>query len=164
MGETDHIIKELIISKKAQFSMIDLYKTLRSWFDLHEYQFYEKEYNEEIKSNKKNIKIVWTGIREIDEYTRFKINITIDLKNYNILEHKNGKYVHGDLNLKFSADIETDYEPRWWEDSPFVKFFRSVVNKYVVASKREKLEKEIKDDCHDIFNRTKTYLNLQKFS
>ena len=42
-GETDIIVKELIIEKKAQFNMIELYKTLKSWFELHSYGFFEKE-------------------------------------------------------------------------------------------------------------------------
>ena len=45
-----------------------------------------------------------------------------------------------------------------------MRFFRAIFDKYLTANKREKYEKELKEDAHDIHNRTKSYLNLHKFT
>jgi hypothetical protein len=70
--------------------------------------------------------------------------------------------VEGDLKMAFEADLETDYEEKWEKNAIF-KFFRAISDKYLTTSKMEKYENELKEDTHDIFNRTKSYINLQKF-
>jgi|TARA_Y100000310_G_C20666497_1_gene807779 hypothetical protein len=164
MSEIDHIIKsdKLVISKKTQFNMIDLYKSLKAWFDLHDYVFYEREYNDIIKKDKKSLKIKWEGQKAVDDYTKYEIILKISLKNYKIIETKQGNMVEGDLKMAFEADLETDYEEKWEKNAIF-KFFRAISDKYLTTSKMEKYENELKEDTHDIFNRTKSYLNLQKF-
>ncbi len=164
MAEADWIIRgdNLVIQKKAQFNMIDLYRTLKAWFDLNGYIFHEKEYEDTIRKDKKSVAIKWAGQKYIDNYTRLVIELSITLKKYEIIETKQGKTVEGALTIKYEAYIETDYEERW-ENSPFLKFTRGIFDKFIATGKRERQEKEIKDDTYDIFNRTKSYLNLQKF-
>jgi hypothetical protein len=162
MSEIDHIVKNLVIEKKSQFNMIELYRTLKAWFDLHEYTFFEREYEDTVKGSKKSVKIRWEGHKEVDDYTKYEIIIKISLKNYEIIETKKGKIVDGDLKMSFEADIEMDYEEKW-TNKPAFKFFRAVFDKFVATGRRAKYEKEVKDDVHDIFNRTKSYLNLHKF-
>jgi hypothetical protein len=163
MGETDTIIKDLSIVKKAQFNMIDLYKTLKAWFDLHEYDFYERQYDDMQKGDKKAVKIKWEGQKEVDDYHKFKVKLGISLGNYDIVETKKGKSVEGDLKIGFKAQIQSDYDSKW-ATNPFSRFFRGIFDKFIATSRREKYEKEITQDTHDIFNRTKTYLNLEKFN
>ncbi len=163
MGEVDHIIKDLVIEKKAKFNMIDLYRTLKAWFDLHIYVFHERNYEDIIKNGKKSVKIKWEGRKLFDDYTSSKIILNISLKNYEIIETKQGKSVEGDLKISFEGDLETDYEEKW-SKKPVMRFFRSIFDKYLTANKREKYEKELIEDTHDIYNRTKSYLNLHKFT
>lgn len=162
MPEVDRIVMDLAITKKAKFSMIDLYRTLKAWFDLHEYSFFEREYEDVIKKDKKSVMLKWRGKKWIDDYSAFRINLKFTLKNYETIKTKQGKLVEGDLKITFNAEIETDYEAKW-ENKPVLKFTRGFFDKFVATSKRERYEKELKEDTHDIFNRTKSYLNLQKF-
>ncbi len=164
MVEADWIIRgdNLVIQKKAQFSMIDLYRTLKAWFDLHGYVFHEKEYDDVVRGDKKSVTIKWAGQKYLDNYTRLILELSISLKDYEIIETKQGKTVEGALKIKYEAYIETDYEERW-SNSPIYKFVRGVFDKFLATGRRERYEKEIKEDAHDIFNRTKSYLNLQKF-
>jgi hypothetical protein len=164
MAETDWVIRgdKFVIQKKAQFSMIELYRTLKAWFDLHSYNFYEKEYEDTVRGDKKSVSIKWEGQKPVDNYTKFLINLSISLKNYQIVDTKKGKTVEGDLKIKYDAAIQSDYEERW-ENNAFFKFTRGIFDKFISTGKRERHEKEITEDLHDIFNRTKSYLNLQKF-
>lgn len=164
MPEHDWIIRgdKLVISKSAQFNMIDLYRTLKAWFDLHGYNFYEREYDDLIKGDKKSVKIKWEGQKYVDNYVRYMINLSISLKNYKLIETKQGKITEGSLSIKYEAALETDYEEKW-ENNPVMKFTRGVFDKFIATGRRERYEKEVIEDTHDIFNRTKSFLNLQKF-
>ena len=113
MGEVDHIIKDLVIEKKAKFNMIDLYRTLKAWFDLHTYTFHERNYEDIIKNGKKSVKIKWEGRKLFDDYTSSKIILNISLINYETIETKQGKLVEGNLKISFEGDLETDYEEKW---------------------------------------------------
>ncbi len=164
MPETDWIIRgdKLVIKKEAQFNMIELYRTLKAWFDLHNYNFYEREYEDVIKGDKKSVKIKWEGQKYIDNYSRYVINLSISLKNYKTIDTKQGKTVEGNLTINYEASIETDYEQKW-ENNPIRKFTRGIFDKFISTGRRERYEKEIIDDTHDIFHRTKAFLNLHKF-
>lgn len=163
MSETDFIIKELKISQRTQFNMIELYKTLKSWLEINRYDFFEKEYEEVKKKSQNSVKIKWEGQKAIDDYSLFVIEIKLKLDNYEIIETKKEKLVDGRLTLSFTSKIVSDYEEKW-EKSPIWQFLRAVSDKYFTEKKRKMFEKELKDDTHDIFNRTKTFLNLYKFS
>ena len=163
MAEIDYVIRDLKISQRAQFNMIELYKTLKSWFEINRYNFFEKEYEDTIKKQKKSVKIRWEGQKEIDDYTRLIIKVILKLDNYEIIETKKEKIVDSKILVSFESSIESDYEERW-EKKPIWKFIRSVSDKYFTAKKREMFEKELKEDTYDIFNKIKTFLNLYKFS
>ena len=73
--EIEHIVKELSISQKAQFNLVELYRTLKHWFEINGYSFFEREYEDLIKSGKKNVTIKWEGSKSIDDYSKFYIFI-----------------------------------------------------------------------------------------
>jgi hypothetical protein len=162
MADVDIIIKDLAIEKAAQFNMVELYRTLKAWFDLHEYNFIEKEYKEDAVNEKRNVTIKWNAEKTISDYSKFIINIGISLKNYEIIETKNGKLVDGKITIKFSASIASDYAGNY-SGKPKLKLSRAIFDKFISTNKKDRLEKEVKQDTEDIFNKTKSYLNLHKF-
>ena len=162
MADVDIIVKGLAIEKEAQFNMVELYRTLKAWFDLHEYNFIEKEYKEVAANEKKNVAIKWVAEKPASDYSKFVIRIGISLKNYEIIETKNGKQVDGKIIIKFSAEIASDYAGNY-AGKPKLRLSRAIFDKFISTNKTDKLEKEIKQDTEDIFNKTKSYLNLHKF-
>ena len=162
MVNIDLVEKGLVVQKKAKFNMVELYKTLKSWFDLHDYDFQEREYGEET-ADKKSTKIGWMGRKDVNEYVSFRVPISITLKNYETIKTKSGNIVEGDITVKISANVRSDYENKW-QTSPVIHFFRAVFDRIIASDKTQKYEKELKKDVNDIFYRTKSYLNLQKFN
>ena len=98
----------------------------------------------------------------MDDYTKIEIKAEIDLKDYEIIEGKSEKLTNGKLNLKFKSMMVTDYEERW-DKKPFLKLLRAISDKYFMANKFSVYKKEIKNDTYDVYNKTKSFLNLQKF-
>ena len=153
MAEKVAIVSGLQISQNAEFNMIDFYHSLKAWFELNRYNLVESEFDEKTVNSKKNLTIKWTGTKEIDDYTQFEIGITISLGNYEIISTEKEKLASGSLKIKFSSKMVTDYEDKW-SNKPFMKFMRE---------KSETYKKELKNDTYDIYNKAKSFLNLQKF-
>jgi len=70
--------------------------------------------------------------------------------------------VDGKITIKFGASITSDYAGNY-AGKPKLKLSRVIFDKFISTNKKDRLEKEIKQDTDDIFNKTKSYLNLHKF-
>ncbi len=162
MSETDHIVKDLILSRKAQFNLVELYKSLKYWFEVNGYVFFEKEYEDVVKGGKKSVTIKWEGTKKINDYSKIVLSVSLKIKDYEIVETKKEKLVDCSLKVSIDGDLESDYEEKW-EDRPIWKFLRAVSDRFFTEKKRNMLETMIKDDSYDIFNKTKSFLNLYKF-
>ena len=162
MAEKDMIVRGISIKYNAPFNMIDLYNSLKSWFEINKYTFYEISYDEKATGDNKLMNIKWAGTKELDDYTQIELKVEIDLKNYEIIEGKSEKLTKGNLNLKFKSFMITDYEEKW-SKKPFMKLLRAISDKYFMVNKFSIYKKEIKNDTYDVYNKTKSFLNLQKF-
>ena len=162
MAEKVAIIPGLVIKQNAQFNMIDFYHSLKAWFELNRYNLVETQYEEKTVNAKKNLSIKWTGTKEIDDYTQFEVGVGISLGNYEIISTEKEKLASGALKIKFSSKMVTDYEDKW-SNKPFMKFMRDVADKYFSTEKSEVYKKELKNDTYGIYNKAKSFLNLQKF-
>jgi len=162
MAEKEAIVPKLEIKQNTQFNMIDFYHSLKSWFELNRYTLTENEYEEKTANGKKNLKIKWGGTKEIDDYTQFDIGVELSLGNYEIIETEKEKLTSGAFKLKIGAKMVSDYEDKW-SNKPFMKFMRDISDKYFTTEKRENYKKELTNDTYDLFNKAKSFLNLQKF-
>jgi len=160
--EIEHVVKELSLSQKAQFNLVELYRTLKHWFEINGYSFFEREYEDLIKSGKKNVTIKWEGSKNIDDYSKFYIFIKFNIKNYELVDTPKEKLIEGSLKLSFWSDILTDYEYKW-ENKPIWKFLRGVSDKFFTDKKRKFYEAELKNETYNLFNKAKSFLNLYKF-
>jgi hypothetical protein len=162
MAEKDMIVKGISIKYNSPFNMIDLYNSLKSWFDINRYTFYETSYDEKATGDKKSLTIRWVGTKELDDYTQVELKAEIELNDYEIIKAESEKLTKGKLKLKFTSLMVTDYEEKW-DKNPLSKFFKAISDKYFEANKFSIYKKEIKNDTYDIYNKTKSFLNLQKF-
>ncbi len=162
MAEYDYAIRDLVIKQKANFNLIELYNTLKEWFKFHGYTLFEKEYNDIIKGDRKNIAIKWEAKKEIDEYVSFSINVGIKISNYQIIKTKKENLISGNLKIEFESYKESDHGERW-DKTILAKVIRGVYDKMINNKKYEKYEKELKNQTIEVFNKTKFFLNMYKF-
>ena len=160
--ERDLIIKELKIKQKAQFNMVELYHTIKAWFDINKYSVHETEHEERIDNGKKLLLIKFRGFKEIDDYTKFQIDYAITVKDYELTEGDKEKLMDGNFGTAMKGLIITDYEDNWGK-SPVIKFIKGVADKFYSANKRERERKDIENDCYDLHHKVKSFLNLHKF-
>jgi len=164
MANTDILIKEgeLDISQTSVFNFYEFYTTTKTWFKDNGYIHIEKEYEEIIKGKTKDVNIKWNGDKKFDDYTKAIIKVEIKLSDSNQIENKKEKLTKGKLKISFSANMVTDYEDKI--NSPVGKLWRGLQEKFFSPHKRFKFEKEIKEDTYALYNRIKSFLNIEKYN
>lgn len=167
MPERNYIIRGLKIKQRATFDMGELYKVMFRWFSRNNYDFQEKEYLEKANADgSKQLEIAWYGNKKISDYIKFHIDVKfliIGLKSVEVeIGNIKRKTNQGDLEMRFDAWLEFDYEGKY-ESQPFVKFFRDVYNKYVIKSRIEGYEIQIHEELYELVGEVKSFLNLFRF-
>jgi hypothetical protein len=167
MSEKDVVAKGLKIKQRAVFDMGELYKVMFRWFSRNNYDFQEKEYSETAMGDgAKKLEIAWYGARKISDYVKFHIDVKfliIGLKSTQIeVGNVKRKTNEGDLEMRFDAWLEMDYEGKF-EGNPVTNFFREFYNKYVIKSRIEGYEEQIHEEIYELMAEVKSFLNLFKF-
>tara|TARA_Y100000034_G_C6766233_1_gene341563 strand:- start:293 stop:817 length:525 start_codon:yes stop_codon:yes gene_type:complete len=168
MTERDFIIRNLKIKQRAVFDMADLYKVMFRWFSRNNYDFQEKEYFEKAMGDgsEKHLEIAWLAYRKVSDYFKFRINIKFLIIGLKSTEIEVGdikrKTNEGDLEMRFDAILERDYEGRF-ESNAVTKFFRDLYDKLIIRSRIEEYETQIHEETYELIGEIKAFLNLFKF-
>lgn len=165
MVEIEYVIrkdKPLFVSQEAIIDVAKLYKHVKSFFDKHEYDFYEKEYIDELKESGKDSSIKWETEKKVDDYVKFHIEIRIRFYNLRDVEGKKGLMNKGKVSFRIEAFIEKDYEQNW-ETSFMARFWRGVYDNFVIKGKLEQRKKDLLDESYEVFNEIKSFLNLHRY-
>ncbi len=163
MAEIDYVFKGIKVSVDGVVNVTALYKLLRNWFDKMKYDFYEKEHIENMKSDDiKDLNIKMASEKQIDDYTKLHIELRMKGKDLKPVIHSKELCASGTVSIGFDAFIENDYEGRW--DSPFfLKFFRTVYDKYILSEREQRNIAELKEEAEDIIKKTKAFLKVEEF-
>ena len=164
MSETDYVVREgeLEVSQESLFNFNDFYKTMKDWFKENLYTLVEKKYAEVIKGKTKTFKIKWEGGKYLDDFTKMVIVMKIKVANAQQVEYKKEKLTKGTISILFESYLETDYENKI-EGKPSQKFWRGIQEKFFAPNKRVQFEKDVKEDTYALYNRIKSFLNIQKY-
>jgi len=124
----------------------------------------ERGYGEKVTPDGKDIEIEWEGIKTISDYFKIKVVVkTKVMKLTNVEAEKEGKKVKmnkADLEIVVDAKLIRDFEGKW-EKSPFMKFSRSIYDKYIIKNKISEVEEALARDCDDFLAQIKGFLSLE---
>ena len=65
----------------------------------------------------------------------------------------------GRIEVKISSILEKDYENRW-EGRPFIKFLRTLYDRYLVPARTERYEVQLIGEADELVAQLKSYLTL----
>ena len=156
------MIPKIVVAQDASFNFSQLYKMLKAWFDLHRYDFYEKEFVESLQEQKQFNTIKWKADRKIDDYVKFHIEIRIKIFNAVKVEGKKAMLLKGKVQMAVESFLEKDYEDRW-ENSPMGRFTRALFDTLVVRDKLNRYSGELRDETYEVFNEAKAFLKLHQY-
>jgi hypothetical protein len=167
MSEKDFVVKNIKIKQKAVFDMSELYKVMYRWFSRNNFDFQEKEYSEAaMGEGAKKLEIGWYGARKISDYIKFHINVKFLIIGLTSTEVQVGnvkrKSNEGDLEMRFDAIIERDYDSKF-ETNPITKFFREFYDRFVIRARLEGYEDQLHEEVYELMGEIKSFLNLFKF-
>ncbi len=162
MAQKDFIVKGSKLEYEGLFCFDDLYKHIKTWFKRRGYGMQESGYKE-VKGDTRNIKISVDAMKEVSDYVRFLVELSIKLENLKEVKKKGDKKIwhQGKLIISFNAIILKDFENQWSKNA-FTIFIRETYDKFVIGSKLSKFEKELEEDIYKFTNEIKSFLKLLK--
>lgn len=146
------------------FDFKDVYQFLYNWLNSYEYVVIENKYSEKIKADGKELEVIWTCLRKISDYFRYRIKIVTRVIRMTSVEvMRNGVKVKrdkGEMEIKFGAYLERDYEHKW-EANPISKFLRGIYDKYVIRKTVVMHEDRLAAEVDEMIAQIKAFLALE---
>lgn len=146
------VVEKLRIRKKGTFDYKRVHGRISSFFLKMGYTFAETKHEEKEKDSGKEIKSEWSGFRKVTNYVKFKVSISILLRDYKeVTVEEDGRKMGtglGRLEVTFNADMEKNYGKMFSErKGEFTNFLKELYEKYLVEKKlkdyEDKLEAEV---------------------
>ena len=152
--------------KNAIYDLQEVYQHAHDWLAWLKYDIWENEYQETITPGGKVIKIFWNCEREIDDYSKFIIEVRFEMFGMTDIEvqqaGERAKMQKGEINAFISAFLETDRQNKWSE-KPYLKFMKSFFEKYLYKGQIEVMQGQLWKEGWDFYNELKAFLNLYKY-
>jgi len=161
--------KETIFSSRISytgiFSFKDFYKFCYEWLaEETGLELSENRYSEKIDGVTKNIDVVWSGGKELTDYFKFEVGVSIKAGNLKEVEINQGgakiKTNQGSVEVGIRGVLVKDYEGKF-EMTAFKKFLRGIYEKWVIPSAIEEYQGKISSSCDLFLNQAKAYLDLE---
>lgn len=166
MAEKSNVLKQSL-KHKGFFNYSDLYNFCYNWFKDNQYALSEDVYTEKLSGFGKEILIEWTAAKKVSDYFKEKISIKWHILGMNDAEiaigDKKEKTNKGEIGMKISADLISDYEDNW-NKTPFYKFLRGIYDKYIIKNTADLNEDRLEDAATDFVNEIKSFLKLEGIS
>lgn len=105
-----HPSKGIVIRFKGTFDMDSLYKSIKSWYGIHSYNYYENENTEKTKPQGNSLQLKMNGEREVDDYVKFRVEVEF---NEVMRVKKLAKGNTGDARIIIKAFMILDYKNNW---------------------------------------------------
>ncbi len=148
------------------FDYNDFYKIIYNFFKEKGYFVKEIEYHHNKKDDKINVGFYWDCVKNIDDYSQFKIEVFVDfpaLKTITVIKEKIKQTSNkGSGSIKLRATLVTDYDAKW-EQNPIFNFFKTIFEDYFYKSSVNKYMEELGQEMYDAENEVKGYFGMQRF-
>jgi hypothetical protein len=162
-----NIVPSIKIKKKSIFSMDELYKNIKQWFDYEGYgdekkSFMEEKYVERIKGDSKLLEIQWEAQKNETEYITFVIRIgffVLGLKDAEIeIGGKKMGTQKGEVEMRIKSYIITDKKNKWNS-----KFMQKLYEEYIIKDRMEDYKTELYSKTYSLHDEIKNYLEMHQY-
>ncbi len=163
MVEKDALFKSKI-KHSGVFDFKETYRVLFEWLVDQGYDINEKSYKENIGAGGvKELEINWDATKKVSDYFQFEI-----IANWHIIgmssveveiDGAKQKMNKGQFELEIKSVLLKDYEDKW-SGKPFVKFLRTVYDKYLIKERIEQYEGKLIGEMDEFVAQCKAFLNL----
>lgn len=147
------------------FSFKDYYKFCYDWLNEETgVDLSEKEYNEKITGNSKELKVKWEGEKKLTDYFKFVIKVEFHITNMSNVEiNREGAKIktnQGSVKTSVKGILVRDYEGKF-ETKPFDKFLRGIYEKWVITQRIQQFQDFVAGKCDGFLEQAKAYLDIE---
>lgn len=166
MAEIRTIVDHATLGYSGLFSVKDLHKEIREWFDKNKYIWVELQSSEYSKEDGKEIYMRVQPTKKISDYAKLAIKVEINMTEVKEVEAEKDdmkvKLNKGKVDIVLDGYLITDYENRWEQKAMYV-FLRTIYDKFILRNQMEKFETVLKDQVEHLKSVIKAHLNLYRF-
>tara|TARA_Y100000310_G_scaffold253607_1_gene260506 strand:+ start:4468 stop:4971 length:504 start_codon:yes stop_codon:yes gene_type:complete len=161
--------KDTLISNKIKYNGIfpfsDFYNFCYKWLTEETgLVIFENKYDERLEGDSKKIDIEWAGFKKLTDYFKFEVKVKFRITGLTKVEvTQNGTKIEtnkGSVEVKIDGIIVKDYEGKF-ETTAFLKFLRSIYEKWVIPSRINEFQGKIIEDSDEFLSQAKAYLDLE---
>jgi hypothetical protein len=160
------IIGKTVVSvENAIFEYKALYKLLQKIFADKGYFIEEKVYSYVPSENRGKLSFFWFCLKDIDDYSRYRIEVdaSFNIENITVLKNnQKSESSQGDGKILLRATLITDYDSRWEEGNPILNFLKVIFENVFERSSVVKYLNDLKSELFEIENEIKSYFNIQR--
>ncbi len=157
MAEIDIVVPKITVQQKAIIDVKELYSLIKKFALDKGYNLAEENYKQEGETTKVDLE----AFRDVDDYTRYIIKISIATSDLKEVETRKKILYEGVIELEFEARLKRDYEGTW-EKKPIHRIMRGFFDKYVMKGKFDNYASELKDETYLLMEQVRSFLRLPK--
>jgi len=148
------------ISYSGVYDFNKVYRNAINWFKKNGYFFHEKTHIEAVKSTGKEHIINFSGTRDVDDYTRYNIDVEIwTLRTAAVKGEKN--LVKGEIQIRIKGVMELDYKNVFGKIGKYGNALRTFYHRYIIRKRIwTKYAPRIYVETNDLIINMKTNLGL----
>ena len=163
MVEKDNLFASKV-KHKGIFDFKELYRILYEWFKEEGYEVGESTYKESVGAGgAKQIEIKWVAFRKVSDYFKFVIKtdwLIMGMTDVEVeIDGVKQKMNKAQLELSIKTILEKDYESRW-ETNPFMKFMRTLYDRYLIPARIENYEGKLLSEMDEYIAQIKSFLAI----
>tara|TARA_Y100000310_G_C20632958_1_gene789609 strand:- start:303 stop:812 length:510 start_codon:yes stop_codon:yes gene_type:complete len=163
-GARVYLFEGLKLKQAGLFDFSELYKGLFKWFEVHDYDFYEKEYVKTDTARGEDLTLKWEANKE-EDYVKYVIEIDfMVLGMRNVEVEKDGlklKTNQADVEIQLSAYLILDYGGSM--NKKFGNIGRNFYEKRLAKDRIDQHEITLYNDSHMFIDEIKAFLSMHKF-
>jgi hypothetical protein len=166
MAELKTLIDRKPLVYEGIFRMDEMWAIINRFIKSRGYVIVETRNEEKLTDDGKDIFIEIEPYRKVSDYFRKIVTLEIyvrKLKDKTVkVDGKNQKYHYGEIEIRFTAQLMTDWRNRW-EGTGFYFLMRVLLDRFVRYDVIREIENETVKDCLDMQEEIRAYLNMTRF-
>ncbi|MEM1804635.1 MAG: hypothetical protein QXR54_00435 [Nanopusillaceae archaeon] len=159
----ERVVDGLTFSYSGIINFVDLYKSLKNFWEEKGYDFIEKKHEERIfEDGTKSIKYEWYCEKKVTDYAKYIFEWTISIEKLRLIKKEGITHEYAEnLLLKINGDLELDYD-KYFGDKPFGIFLRALFERYLVGDEIRTHKKNISSIANNFLDLLKTLTGSYK--
>ncbi|HIH14964.1 MAG: hypothetical protein QT08_C0021G0018 [archaeon GW2011_AR17] len=149
------VINDAQIKHHSYVDIIGLLRSLPSWFNSMGYLFFEKGLSEKDIGTGDQIESEWTAVKDVTEYIRYSIDITIVAKDLRKVVLETGEEVYwGRVLISVTAKLTKDFQKKYEEK----KILRELYERFIIKEDIKKHLGKLVVESGDLISTVKSFL------